>query len=185
MDIGKFKSSRGKLIVWILVPPLLIVGVGLSSYALQRQAEWRLNRTKRFAEVLPRLVRAQREADALFEEFTHSETGTVKTEDELISFLQSAAQKTGFTIDLLKVERTTSAQNASLPVLTANVKGFGMFLTVESFLKDVTSSQHLLSENSLQLTQESSSYDASVCRANITFELVLFDALKTAKGGVR
>lgn len=183
MDIGKFKASQTRLIIWILVPPLVVVGVGLSSYALQLQSEWRLNRTKGLSDVLPKLVQTQARSGKLIDEFEGA--GAIQSEDELISYLQNVAQGAGFTVDSLKVARRASVPGLGMPVLTASVKGSGRYEAIEAFLGDVTANQHLLSESSLQVTRNArGAYEQDACRADITFELVLFDALKKS-GGVR
>jgi hypothetical protein len=85
-------------------------------------------------------------------------------------------------VDTLKVERKTAAANGSLPVLMANVRGSGSFEAVQVFLGDVTSRQQLLTESSLQISQGSQSLGEDICRADISFELILFN-LKKPGGG--
>lgn len=177
MDIGKFKSSRLRLTLWILVPPLLIVGVGLSSYALQLQSEWQLNRTKTMAEVLPKLAQAESDVVALLEQIDTPESRVISSEDGLISFIQSTAQRVDFTVDSLKVERQApgKASGLDLPLLTANVTGSGNIEAIQLFLADVGAAHQLLSESELQVSQQSNGLDALNCRAEITFDLVLFE----------
>ncbi len=175
MDIGKFKASRGRLTAWILIPPVLIVGLGLTSFALKLQSEWQLERTKVLCELLPRVVNARIAADQMFAEFRASESDTIGNEDELISYLQNAAHQADFTVDSLKVERRDSSAGSSAAVLTATVKGTGSFLSVQTLMSDVSMRQHLLSESSLQITQGGKDADATSCRAVIRFELILFD----------
>ncbi len=91
MDIGKFKSSRSRLILWILIPPLLIAGVGLSTYALRLRSEWQLKRAQHLAEAFPRLVKSRESAVALLELFQGAETTNIDSEEELISFVQESA----------------------------------------------------------------------------------------------
>jgi hypothetical protein len=175
MEVGKFKASRGRLVAWILVPPLLIVGIGLSSFAMKLQSEADLNRTRRLAEVLPNVVMARQEAEALLDGFYNSEAGSVQSEDELISFLQGYAAKVDFRVDSLKVDRRAKGPT---PVLVATVKGNGSFSEVQQFLGDVTASQQLLSESTLQITQIIDDYGVASCRMDVTFELVLSNSQK-------
>ncbi|VGO17542.1 hypothetical protein PDESU_06139 [Pontiella desulfatans] len=183
MDIGKFKSSRGRLTLWVMIPPLLIVGVGLSTYALRLQSEWQLNRTQGLCEVLPKLMETQRQTLRVLEDFHSSKTKPISSEDELISFVQDAARKAEFTIDSLKVERRASAQNGNMPVLLASVNGNGAIDAIQRFLADVSVSQHLLSERSLQIAKQANGLDDQICKANITFELVLFKGFRSGAGG--
>lgn len=182
MDIGKFKASRTRLLLWVLIPPVLISGIGLTSFALNKQSEWVLERTKVLSETLPKIVAAQRHAETLIETFNTSEAGSIKTEDELISFLQTAANHAGFMVDSLKVERKFSAISKNIPMLTASVRGSGTIIAVEAFLGDVTVRQQLLSETSLQISQVGKSRGEEFCRANITFELILFNHAKPGGG---
>ncbi|QBG46122.1 hypothetical protein EGM51_01350 [Verrucomicrobia bacterium S94] len=182
MDLGKFKAGRRRLAGWIIIPPLLIVGIGLTSFALKLQSEWQLERTRVLADLLPRVDAARKAAEELMVRFRTSESGSVKTEDELISFLQNAAQHAGFTVDNLKVERRASEINGSVPVLSASVRGTGTLLSVQHFMGDVSSRQHLLSETSVQLSQSGKTAGEEICRADITFELILFQTGKTGGG---
>lgn len=183
MDIGKFKASRTRLLLWVLIPPFLIAGIGLTSYALNQQSEWVLERTRVLAEMLPRVVVAQQSASSLIESFNASEAGSIKTEDELISFLQNSANNATFMVDSLKVERKVSSASKNIPVLTASVRGSGTIGAVQSFMGDVTTGQQLLSETSLQISPGGTSASGEgSCRADITFELILFNHIKPGRG---
>lgn len=181
MDVGIFKASRARLILWIAVPPLLMVGVGLSAYALQRQSQWQLNRTEVLAKVLPRFVKTQREASTLLAEFKGLGTSAIQSEDQLMSFLEETAQRAGFAVDSVKVERRVSAENRGMPVLIGNVKGAGGFDAIAQFIANVTSEQHLLSEQSVKITQSNGGGSMDY-GAELTVELLLFNELKKAGG---
>jgi hypothetical protein len=182
MDVGKFKASLPRLFLWILIPPLLITSIGLTSYAMRQQSDWHLERTRAYAEVLPELALAKRRAETLISDFNNSEAGRIKSEDELISFLQNSAPQCGFMVDTLKVERKTSSATGNLPVLNANVRGSGSFAAVQAFIGDVTSRQQLLTESSLQISLGNQALGEDFCRADISFELILFDQNKPAGG---
>lgn len=183
MDIGKFKSSRGRLILWVLIPPVLIVSVGLSSQGLRTQSEWKLKRAEALVDVLPRLAQVQGEAKQVINTFRGEQSTSIKTEDELISYLQNAASKVGFTIDSLKVERRPSAAS-NVPMLVADVKGVGTFIDVENYIGEVSSGQHLLYESSLRVSRSSHAVRADECQASITFDLVLFNSINASGGGL-
>ncbi|MDF7808432.1 hypothetical protein P4E94_13340 [Pontiellaceae bacterium B12219] len=180
--MGKFKASRGRLFLWILIPPFLIAGIGLTSFALKLQSDWKLERTRAYASVLPEVAAAKRKVETLISTFNNSEAGRIKTEDELISFLQSSAQDADFMVDTLKVERKTISAGGSVPVLLANVRGSGSFEAIQNFLSEATSRQQLLTESSLQISRGGQSPGHDACRADISFELILFK-LKTPGGG--
>ncbi|HEY5653690.1 MAG TPA: hypothetical protein VIR63_04905 [Pontiella sp.] len=183
MDVGKFKSSRLRLTLWILFPLMLAVGMGLSSYALRRHSEWKLHRTEVLAEMLPKLIKAQEGVHGLMKEFHGIQGESIQSEDQFISFLQNAANDAEFTVNSLKVERRVSARNNNLPVLVARVRGLGTFQTVEKYLGSVTFKQHLLTEESLKISQADRSEDAGVCLADITFELILFKGIGSREKG--
>ncbi len=183
MDVGKFKVSRVRLTLWLMVPPVLVLGIGLSSFALQLQSEWQLNRTRELADVLPRIVSVQRKIDRVTEAFHGDDHEMLRSEDELISFLQEAARKVGFTVDSLKVERKSGIQGINFPLLTAKVTGSGSLGSIHTFLRDVTAAQHLLSESSLTISQSNRLADEKLCSADISFELLLFDGAKKALTG--
>ncbi len=182
MDIGKFKSSSTRLTLWILIPPLLVAGVGLGVYMLKLQSEWEFNRTQSLAEALPRLVFVRELAGNLMLDVQGDDVNRVKNEDEFISFLQSTASALDFTVNSLKVERRTS-DSQNLPVLVAKVRGTGTFPTIQNFLGDVASKQPLLSQSALRVSQSSGSADRNLCNAEATFELVMVETL--VSGGAR
>ena len=179
MDIGKFKASRARLVFWIALPPLLIAGGGLSAFALRLQSEWELDRIRALSEALPDLTQTQKLARELRAEFLESDAASIQSEDELISFLQKIAGKGGFTVDSLRVERRVSERNNNMPMLVADVKGSGSFWVIQKFLGDAASGQYLLSGTALQVSKGRDSGNTDLCRAEITFELVLIDPLKT------
>lgn len=186
MDVGKFKAGRARLMLWIVLPPLIITGVGLSAYALRLQSEWEHSRTRLLSAILPELVQTQNRARNLLAGFHGSNSASIRSEDEFISFIQEVEQKSRFTVDSLKVERRVLGDNT--PVLVASVKGFGSFEAIREFLGDVVSGQHLLYESSLQVSQTSGSRNADIgdgqYKVDMTFELVLLESLKTiAEGG--
>ena len=182
MDVGKFKASRLRLMLWILVPPVLAVGAGLGTYTMRLRSEWELKRTRKLDDVLPRLVETRRQAEAVVAEFRGSDTESLRTEDELISFLQEAAQESGFPVDSIGVERR-SAQGR--PLLAASVKGAGTFNSIQRFMGDVSSAQHLLSESSLKLSKNTLAAEDDSYKADLLFELVLFNPSSLLDGGAK
>lgn len=183
MDVGKFKSNRVKLTLWIMIPLFLMTGLGLSCYGLRLQSEWKLNRTKVVANILPQLGVSKQQALDLVNEFQGDKSDVVRSEDEFISFLQNAADKANFMVDSLKVDRKESAAG-NMPLLVASVRGEGKYLDIETYMSDVTARQHLLTVSSLKISQSNRMGDETSCRAEITFELILFDAAELNLGGV-
>jgi hypothetical protein len=182
MDIGKFKASRARLLMWIVLPPLVFTGIGLSAYALRLQAEWDLNRAQLFSQVLPELVQTQNQARDLLQSFHESDAYSVQSEDDFIAYIREIERKSDFTVDTLEVERLSSDDNMS--VLIAVVEMDGEFKTIEKFISDVVSGQHLLFGSQLSITQitEMDASDTGVLQAEITFEMILLDALKSVVG---
>ncbi|MCF7849622.1 MAG: hypothetical protein K9M45_12290 [Kiritimatiellales bacterium] len=152
MDVGKFKASRKILQGWVVIPPLLIVLVGLGSYPIQRKAYWSLKRTKALHEILPMFVQIRRESTEVIQLFQGSED-EISMEDQLISFLQEAAQECGFTVDSVNVERQRLKPGEKLPVLRVAVKGVGSFNTIERYLNEVAQAEYLLSEEAIRLSR--------------------------------
>ena len=182
MDIGKFKASRARLLLWIVLPPLMFTGVGLSTYALRLQAEWELNRAQLFSSVMPELVLARTQARNLLQSFDGSQAYSIQSEDDFISYIREIERKSDFTVDTLEVERSSTEDNMS--ILTAEVEGDGDFKTLEKFISDVVSGQHLLFGNQLVITQikDMDSSGSEQLSADITFELILLDALNSIIG---
>ena len=72
MDVGIFKTSGIRLKIWLIVPPLLIVILGLGSHAWRQRAEWQLQETEAYSEILPQLMSARRNTALLLNSFRGS-----------------------------------------------------------------------------------------------------------------
>ncbi len=171
MDIGRFKATRTRLVMWLMLPPLLIAGIGLSSYAVRLKSEWELTRTEGLTSVLPKLVRVRKQAFHLVDEFEENSL-TLHSEDDLIVYLRKAAQASGFDVDALKVNRK---KDKVMTILTASLTGTGSFESIQRFLGNVSAGQHLLSERELQLTRVFQSGGAPAYKADLTLSLAMFD----------
>lgn len=183
MDIGIFKASRGRLMLWVLMPPLVLVGAGLTSHALKARSEWKLQRIQSLATALPKLEHARSAAEEIVNKFYGEDSGCLKTEEELVSYLHNASARVGFVIDSLNVERRVSARDKDIPMLMAEVKGSGSFVDIEDYLVEVLAGQQLLSESSVKVNRSANALHANEYRADITFELVLFRSVGKAGGG--
>ena len=177
MDIGKFKASRFRLILWILTPPLIFVIAGFSAYAFQLQAEWELSRTQQLSQILPELVQVREDSRKLIAAFTESEAVTIQSEDDLISYIRDIERGSEFAVRSLEVERSETGNKIS--ILTAEVKGEGTFNVIQGFLGDVVSGQHLLYSSNLRVTrnQRVRVTESDVLNAEIKFQIILLKSL--------
>jgi hypothetical protein len=183
MDVGKFKASGGRLMAWIVIPPLLIVGFGLGAYAWQQRAEWRLRQTKSLSDVLPVFIKAQRDANVLIADLGINEQDKIGSEDQLISFLQEAALRRGFTVDAVQVVRREQIRGKNIPVLSASVKGSGKFTAIQLYINEIKSAQQLLSVSSIELTQSSDLQATELFDAKVVFDLLLIEEVLETVGG--
>jgi hypothetical protein len=184
MDIGKFKASSGRLMAWIVIPPVLIVGVGMSAYAWQQRAEWQLRQNESLSEVMPVFIKAQTAAGKLISDLGVNEKDAIASEDQLISFLQEAAVRRAFTIDAVQVVRHEKVTGQAVPVLSASVEGFGEFSAIQLYINEIKSAQQLLSVRSMDLTQpKKRKADDEIFDARIVFDLLLFDEVLKTTGG--
>ena len=186
MDIGKFKASGGRLMAWIVIPPLLIVTVGMSAYAWQQRAEWQLLQNESLSEVLPVFVKAQREASELITDLGVNEKDKIGSEDQLISFLQEAAVRRAFTVDAVQVVRHEQIRGKNVPVLSASVEGYGEFTAIQLYINEIKSAQQLLSVSSMELTQpDNRQVGKDVFDARVVFDFLLIDEVLKTTGGAK
>ena len=160
---------------WIVVPPLLIVVVGLGSSAWLKRSEWRLRQTESLSDILPAFIEAQREARELIDGLVLDKEDQIGSEDRLISFLQEVAFRRGFTIDAVQVARREQAQDKEIPVLNAMVEGSGEFTDIQCYINEIKLSQQLLSVNSINLTQPRMQDQKGLFKARIVFDLLMVD----------
>ncbi len=187
MDVGIFMASGGRLRAWLIIPPLLIVSVGLGSHAWQQRAEWRLQETQALSEVLPPFIAARKEAVELIEGFKTAAGGELASEDQLGSFLQEMAEQnnfsTGTTVSMVNQKKQ---KQTAVPVLHAVVNGAASFTDIQLFINAVKTEQRLLSVSSLKITQPTELTEGDgLYDVEIVFELLLLDEMKAFNGGIQ
>jgi len=183
MDVGIFKASGARLKAWLIVPPLLIVSVGLGSHAWQQRARWRLQEAKALSEILPSFIMAQKEVAELFDSFKASGGSELGSGSQLISFLQDVAQKTDFVVDNVNMVNRKNQAQMDVPVLNAVVRGAGDFTAIEVYINKVKTEQRLLSVASIQIDSSEEHAADGQYEVEIVFELLLLDEMKTFSGG--
>ena len=166
---------------WIVIPPILMVSVGMSAYALQQRAEWRLRQNRALADVLPEFIEAQKNASGLIADLGINEQDKIGSENQLISFLQEAALRREFTVDAVQVVQREKNREQNIPVLSAEVDGSGEFSAIQLYINEIKLAQRLLSVRSIELSQPSGFKTDDVFEAKVVFDLLLMDeVLKTS-----
>lgn len=184
MDVGKFKASRRRLASWILIPPVLAVTAGLSSYAWQQRMEISMQETQSLSDVLPSIIEARRHAVELIENLGVTDESAIASDDQLISFLQEVAVKQDFIVESVQVNRVQKSATQPFPMLRVMVDGSGEFRAIQLFINDIKSSQQLLSVDSVSLTLPRQSQGDGQFSASMVFNLLLIDEVLQS-GGAR
>jgi hypothetical protein len=183
MDVGIFKTSSARLTLWLLLPPLLMVSIGLGSNAWRVRAQWQLEETEALSEILPPLIAARRDVKGLFKGFGAASGNELGSEDQLISFLQDMAQQNEFMLDTVnRVDRTRKTE--VLPIMNAVVRGRGDFTAVQMYINEAKSTQQLLSVDAIKVQKPSEEAAEGMYDVEIVFELLLLDEMKSVAGGV-
>lgn len=183
MDVGIFKTSGIRLKLWLMLPPLLMVSIGLGSLAWRQRAQWQLEETEALSEILPPLIAARRDVMELFEGFGSATGNDVGSEDQLISILQDMAQQNEFMLDTVsRVDRTRKTQ--AIPIMNAVVRGRGDFTAVQMYINEAKSAQQLLSVDAIKVQMPSEEAEPGVYDVEIVFELLLLDEMKSIAGGI-
>lgn len=184
MDVGIFKVSKTRMIAWIVIPPVLIAAVGLSSYAFRQRAEGRLNQTQALSDVLPAIIGAQKETKQLFEDLGLSKEKRIASEDQLISLLQEKAIQRNISFETVQVVRRDKSKGSSIPVLRAVVEAYGNVGAFQLYLNDVKLAQPLLTASSIQIDQRIDDGGGGGDFAlMVVFDLLLADEVLNASGG--
>ena len=179
MDVGIFMASGRRLRAWLIIPPLLIVSVGMGSHAWQQRAQWRLQETKAISDVLPSFMMARGEVLDLAEDF--------KTDGgkEMGSFLQDLAEQNKFSMGTSVSMPDQKQQQKAVPVQNYMVKGSASFMNIQLFINKVKSEQRLLSVSSIKIEQPKEGSGGALYEVEIIFELLLLDGMKVFNGGVQ
>jgi len=183
MDVGLFKVNKVRLIAWIVIPPVLIASVGLSSYALRQKAEWRLKQTQALSDVLPAVIGAQAEVRKLFEDLGLSKGKRIVSEDQLISLLQEKAVERNINVNTVQVARRAQSKGAKIPVLSATVEAYGNVGDFQLYLNDVEAAQPLLTASSISIEQNSDTVQNGDYELKVVFDLLLVDEVLKSRGG--
>jgi len=184
MEIGRFKANKKRLIAWVVIPPLLTVSVGLSTYAFQQRELWRLQQAESLTEVLPSIIQIRDEAAALLKNFNESSPEEIVSENQLISFLQDIAQQQNFLVNTIQVDRLAPAAGGKFPRLNAVVQGSGSFSAIQLYINKAESVNQMLSASSINLSQSRDGGD-EYFGAKITFDLLLINEVLSSTGGAR
>ncbi len=186
MDVGIFKASKVRLMAWIAIPPALILGVGLGSYAWHERAAWRLKEAKALEDVLPAFIGARADAEKLVAELGLENGNMIANEDQLLSVINEAAARKGFIIESMQVERKVPGKGQDIPLLVATVEGSGKFTAIQLFANELVAAHKLLSVSSIALDQPRDDAGKSgLFEVRITFELMQIDEVLQTAGGVQ
>jgi hypothetical protein len=184
MDVGIFKVSKIRMIAWVVIPPVLITAVGLSSYALRQRAEWRMQQAQALSDVLPAVIGAQASVRQLFEDLGLSEEKRIESRDQLISLLQEKAVQRDITFDTVQVVRRDKSKGSDIPVLRATVEAFGDVSAFQLYLNDIKLAQPLLTASSINIVQRTDDGGGGGnFELKVVFDLLLVDEVLKASGG--
>ena len=186
MDVGIFIASRARLGVWLVIPPLLMVTVGLGSHAWQQRAQWQLQEAKALSEILPPFITARKEAVNLVEGFKSEGSGELASKDQLGSFLQDMAEENHFSMGtaVSMPDQKNNPQKA-VPVQNFVVKGAANFTDIQLFINEVKTEQKLLSVSSIKIMHPAERSGDGLYDVEIIFELLLLDEMKAFNGGIQ
>jgi len=186
MDVGIFMVSGWRLRAWLIIPPLIMVSVGMGSHAWQQKAEWQLQETTALSEVLPSFITARKEAIDLVEGFKSERSGELASKDQLGSFLQDMAEQNNFSMGTaVSMPDQKNKQQKAVPVQNFVVVGAASFTDIQLFINEVKTEQKLLSVNSIQIKQPTELSEDGLYDVEIVFELLLLDEMKAFNGGVQ
>lgn len=183
MDVGLFKASKTRMVLWIVVPPMLITAVGLSSFALKQRAEWRLKQTRALSNVLPDVIRARKNVQNLVDNLGLSEERRITTGDQLITLLDEKAAHRNIELKRTQIVQREQNRNSSIPVISAVVEASGDFAGFQLFLNDVKSAHPLISARTIELTQGREDALEEGFQLKVVFDLLLANDVLKATGG--
>ncbi len=183
MDVGIFKASKTRLALWVAVPPILIVAVGLSSFALQQRAEWQLQETKALSDVLPEVVNAKRDVQELYDKLGLSEEKRISTGDQLIAILEEKARHRRIDLKKTQIIDRETAKGSKIPVISVIVEASGEFADFQLFLNDVKSAHPLVTARTITLQQSEENDIKAGFDLKVVFDLLLVGDVLKAHGG--
>jgi len=183
MDIGIFKASKARLAMWIVIPPMLIVTVGMSSFAWQQRATWRLEETRALSDVLPDVINAKRDVQQLYDDLGLSEEKRITTGDELISILEEEARNRSIVIQRTQIIDRDAPKESRIPVISVIVDATGEFSDFQKFLNDIKLAHPLVSARSIVMDQGVEGDRNSGFEMKVVFDLLLVGDVLKASGG--
>lgn len=183
MDVGVFKASKVRLVIWIVVPPILIMVVGLSSFALRQYAEGQLEQTKALSNVLPDVISTRKKVHTLVDDLGLSKEKRIASADQFLAHLEEKATNRNIDLKKTQILRREKEKGSSTPVVSAMVEAVGGFADFQLFLNDVKSAHPLVSARLIELKQGREDAVGEGFQLKIVFDLLLVgDVLKTTGG---
>lgn len=185
MDVGIFMASGTRLRIWLILPPVLIVSIGLGSHAWQQRAVWKLEETKAISNVLPSFITARGEVLDLVESFKTDGGKDLVSQAQMGSFLQEMAEQNNFTGTSVSTPDQKNQPQKAVPVQNYMVKGSARFMDIQLFINKAKSEQRLISVSSIKIAQPSEGSAGEQFEVEILFELLLLDGMKAFDGGTQ
>ncbi len=183
MDVGIFKASKTRLVLWIIIPPLLITLVGLSSYSMRQRAVWKLEQTRAMSDIMPDVIQAREDVHQLYDSLGLSAGKRITSGDQLIALLEESARKRNISLRRTQILERDKEQGREVPVISAIMEATGELNNFQLFLNDVKSSYSLVSARSIVLNEGREEMDESSFQLKVVFDLLLVNEVMKSSGG--
>jgi len=184
MDVGIFKASKPRLVAWIIIPPVVITSVGLSTFAMRQRAEWQLRQTMALSEILPEVIQARENIGELMQSLGLTEEMRISTGDQLLALLDEKATHRSIDVKRTQILQRDNSKESGIPVISAMLEASGDFSNIQLFLNDVRSAYPLVSARSIELSlNQDPEEDAGDFDIKLIFDLMLVNDVLEATGG--
>lgn len=180
MDIAVFKASKKRLRGWILIPPMIIITLGLGTHALSRKAHWHLQSTQVLNDKLPAFIQSNKGISTVLDEFRDIAEGQSQ-EGQVIAVLQDEAVRSGFEVTSVQVDRLPVDLQTDKLILNAAVSGYGTLESIQKYLKNVNTARNMLAEDVIKISEADEDLGGGIYEAKIIFKEVLFKSQSTGK----
>jgi len=151
MDCTPFIRTKLVMVTWLAVPIVALVGSELAVRSFHNQQCASYEQKKTLSEMAPRMQEKVNDAARFLKTYQVDHTGDGSAQDIYVGLLNSAAAKSGFTIETINLDQETLDDLLGTARIVMRLQGTGTCRQIAGFLKEIKQQDSLICENTLEV----------------------------------
>jgi len=151
MDCAPFIRTKLVMATWLAVPVLALVGAELAVRGFYNQQCASYEQKKTLSQMAPKMQEEANYAARFLETYQVDHTGHGSAQDIYVGLLNSAATKSGLTIETINLDQETLDNDLGTARIVMRLQGTGTCRQIAEFLKEVKKQDPLICESKLAM----------------------------------